>query len=77
MKTSEIRKLSVEEVELWLEEATQELWSLKFRATTENLENPILIRDKRRDIARMKTILKEHRDNTRRLAQREDEGASA
>ena len=77
MKSSDIRKLSVEEVELRLEEARQELWSLKFRATTEDLENPLLIRDTRKDIARMMTILKEHNANIRRLAQRDDEGASA
>jgi large subunit ribosomal protein L29 len=62
MDSADIRKLSLEEIEQELEGAHEELWRLRFRAATEQLENPVLIRDRRRDVARMLTILKEHRD---------------
>jgi len=75
MRARDIRKLTVEEVEQRLQESREELWRLKFRSATEDLENPLLIRDRRRDIARMNGILLEHRTNKRRLAERADEGA--
>lgn len=62
MKSADIKKLTVEEVEQELEDARAEMWRLRFRAATEQLDNPMLIRHRRRDIARMLTVLKEHRD---------------
>jgi len=73
MYARDIRKLTSEEVEQQLQEAREELWRLRFRAATEQLENPLLIRSRRRDIARMQTILREHNQGVRRLASR-DEG---
>jgi large subunit ribosomal protein L29 len=75
MRASDIRKLTVQEVEQRLQEAREELWRLKFRSATEDLENPLLIRTRRKDVAKMECILQEHRTNIRRLAVREDEGA--
>ena len=69
----DVRKLSVQEIEHRLLESKEELWRLRFRATTEQLESPLLIRRVRRDIARMTTILNEHRKGIRTLAER-DEG---
>ena len=66
----DIRKMTVEEVEQGLLEAKEELWRLRFRAATEQLENPLEIRRVRRDIARMMTILREHRRGVRLLAER-------
>jgi large subunit ribosomal protein L29 len=78
MKSADIKKLTVEEVEQELEDARAEMWRLRFRAATEQLDNPMLIRHRRRDIARMLTILKEHRDpnNSTVLASREGGSAS-
>jgi len=42
-----------------IEEAQEELFRLRFRSATQMLENPMLVRSLRRDIARMKTILRE------------------
>ena len=77
LRARDIRKLTVEEVEQRMEEAQEELWRLRFRGATEDLENPLLIRERRREIARMLTILQEHRKDVRRLAQRNSEEPSA
>ncbi len=59
MKTSELHDLSVEELKGKLAELTEERFRLKFRSATESIENPIRFRTLRRDIARVKTILRE------------------
>ena len=59
MKTDEIRELGVADIEQKIEEAQEELFRLRFRSATQMLENPMLVRSLRRDIARMKTILRE------------------
>jgi large subunit ribosomal protein L29 len=59
MKPSEIRDLSVQEIEQRIAEDERELSQLRFRQAVAGLENPIILRDLRRDIARLKTILKE------------------
>ena len=78
MKVSETRTMTLEEVEQELHDAREELWRLRFRAATEDLENPMLIRTRRRDVARLMTILNEHRSGVRTLAPAEapasDEG---
>jgi large subunit ribosomal protein L29 len=71
MKMSQIHTMTVEEVQRQLDDAREELWRLRFRAATENLENPLLIRTRRRDIARLLTVLKEHRSGIRTLAHAE------
>jgi large subunit ribosomal protein L29 len=54
-----IRELAVEEIEARIAENERELFRLRFRSATQELENPMLLRHLRRDIARMKTILRE------------------
>ncbi len=65
MKPQDIRELTVEEIQERLKELKEEQFRLRFRGATMELENPALINQVRRDIARMKTILSE-----RELAQR-------
>ena len=62
MNAVDIRKLTVEEIEQEIEDAREELWRLRFRAATEQLDNPVLLRHRKRDIARLQTILEEHRN---------------
>ena len=57
---SEIRELSVEETEQRLAETNEELFNLRFQHATGQLENYRRLRQLRRDIARLKTILREH-----------------
>ncbi|UCD86390.1 MAG: 50S ribosomal protein L29 [Desulfobacterales bacterium] len=59
MKASELRELTVEELEHKLSDMTQELFNLRFQHATDQLENATRLRQARRDIARIKTILKE------------------
>ncbi|HEY8484508.1 MAG TPA: 50S ribosomal protein L29 [Longimicrobiales bacterium] len=59
MKPAEIRNLTDEEIRERIRQAQEELFRLRFRSATQPLENPALLRSLRRDIARMKTILRE------------------
>jgi large subunit ribosomal protein L29 len=59
MSPEEIRDLEDVDILHKLEEAEEELFRLRFRSATQLLENPMLVRTLRRDIARMKTILRE------------------
>ncbi len=59
MKTEEIRKLSVEELEGKLSDVREELMKLRFQAVTGQLTDTSRLRILRRDIARMETIFKE------------------
>ena len=62
MKTSDIRALSEKEIETRISEEQRDLTDLRFRRAVAGLENPIALRDKRRDVARMKTVLAQKRD---------------
>ena len=59
MKNSEIRQLSNEEIMKKIEECKEELFNLRFNAATGNLEKPSRIRELRKLVARMKTVLRE------------------
>ena len=57
MRADEIREMSDDEIEDKITQSQEELFRLRFRSATQQLENPSLIRKLRRDVARMKTIL--------------------
>ena len=59
MRASEIRELTADEVQSRISELEEERFRLKFRSATETLENPLRLRDIRKDIARLKTVLRE------------------
>ena len=59
MRASEIRELSVAEIQSRIGELEEERFRLNFRAATEPLEDPLRLRWIRKDIARLKTILRE------------------
>lgn len=59
MKPQDIRELTDEEIQDRLKELKEERFRLRFRGATMELENPKLINQIRRDIARMKTIIRE------------------
>jgi large subunit ribosomal protein L29 len=59
MKSSEYRGMSEEQLQLTLKEETKNLFHLRFQSATERLETPSEIRKKRREIARIMTILRE------------------
>lgn len=59
MTNQEIRKLSNEEIIAKIDESKEELFNLKFSQATGNLEKPSRINELRKQVARMKTILRE------------------
>lgn len=59
MTSDEIRDLTDVEIGEQIAQTREELFRLKFRSATQELENPALLSRLRRDIARMKTILRE------------------
>jgi large subunit ribosomal protein L29 len=59
--TSDLRELSVEQLEAKLAELREERFKLRFRSATESIENPMQFRILRRDTARILTILGEKR----------------
>ncbi len=61
MKPREIRNLSPEEIEKRIEEEEEQVEQLRFQHAVAHLENPMVLRNKRRLIARLKTILNEKR----------------
>jgi large subunit ribosomal protein L29 len=68
LKAEKIRQLTEDEIETKIRELNEELFNLRFRNAVRQLQNPVLIREKRRDIARLRTILVEHRTGVRKLA---------
>ena len=59
MKISELRKLSDKELQNKIIESKRELFDLRLKQSTGSLEKPSKIKELRKDVARMKTILKE------------------
>jgi large subunit ribosomal protein L29 len=61
MKASEFRELSSEELEAKAGELRGELFNARVRKATGQLENTALLRNLRRDVARVETVLREMR----------------
>ena len=59
MKASEIRSMSVAQLESKLVELKRDLFMLRMQLATNHLDNPTKITALRRDIARVKTVIRE------------------
>jgi large subunit ribosomal protein L29 len=57
-RPNDLRQLKQEELELKLAQLVEEQFRLRFRRATEAIANPLQFRMMRRDIARIKTILR-------------------
>ena len=62
-KIKEIRGLSVEKLEEKLQELKKDLFMLRMQHATNQLENPMQIANVKKDIARIKTIIREKETN--------------
>ncbi len=62
MKASELRDLTQEELQQELERALKEQFNLRFQRATDQLPQTHLMKEGRRDIARIKTVAREKRD---------------
>ena len=59
MKINKIREMSSEDLEKELSELKNELFKLKFSLATNGLDNPMKIKEVKKDIAKIKTVLTE------------------
>jgi large subunit ribosomal protein L29 len=75
-KVRELRDLGDEELLERLDASKEELFNLRFQLATGQLDNPMRIKDVRRDVARILTILRE-RDLERELGALEAAAAGA
>ncbi len=60
MKIDELKELSLEDLKYKLEDTLVEYGNLKFQHSTHQLDNPLRIRQVRKDIARIKTVINEY-----------------
>lgn len=59
MKASELREKSIAELTQELQELKSELFKLRFQHATNQLDNPMKLKSVKRDIARVKTVIRE------------------
>ena len=59
MKINKIKEMSSPELEKELNELKSELFKLRFSLATNGLENPMKIKEVRKDIAKIKTVIRE------------------
>ena len=59
MKASDVRKMSAAELETKLGELKKDLFQLRLQHATNQLDNPVKIAQVKRDIARVKTVIRE------------------
>ncbi|NLW47373.1 MAG: 50S ribosomal protein L29 [Firmicutes bacterium] len=60
MKSKEVREMTIDELQKQLVSLKEELFNLRFQLATGQLDNPMRVRDVRKSIARVKTVLHEH-----------------
>ena len=63
MKLEDLRTLTSPELEVKIKEAKEELFNLRFQQATGNLEKPSRLRELRKQVAKMKTIIRERELN--------------
>jgi len=63
MKASQLREMTIEELERKLRELREEHFKLRFQASSSETEKPHLFGEVRRDIARVLTIIREMRES--------------
>ena len=61
MKATTLRERSAEELTKNLSDLEEQLFKLRFQKSTGQIENPVKIREVRKDIARVLTIINERR----------------
>lgn len=60
MKVEELKGLSIKDLQYRLEDTLEELHNLRFQHSTHQLDNPLRIRTVRKDVARIKTLLRKN-----------------
>jgi large subunit ribosomal protein L29 len=65
MKASEYRQMSDEQLDLSLKEVVKNLFHLRFQSATDRLETPSEIQKAKREVARIRTIIRERQKGVR------------
>ena len=68
LKPNLIRDMSPEEIREKIAELREGIFNLRFRNSMKQLDNPLELRNQRREIARLETILSEHEKGIRKLS---------
>ena len=63
MKANEIRKMNAEQLNEKLTGLKKDLFMLRMQHATNQLDNPLKIAETKRDIARIKTVIREKEEN--------------
>jgi large subunit ribosomal protein L29 len=66
MEAKELRELSDEEIRKKREELREEIFRLRLKRATSQLDSPMKLRQARRDLARVETVLREREKAGRR-----------
>ncbi len=59
MKAADLRELTAPEIQAKLKELEEEVFNLRFQVASQQLENTARLKQSRRDIARLKTVMRE------------------
>ena len=62
MKINDIKKMTTEEIVKEIDKAKEEIFSLRFQIASGKLEKPSRIRELRKNVARMKTVISERKN---------------
>ena len=74
MKMEEIKQLPIDELKIRLKDMEDEMQNLRFQLTLHQLDNPLRVRSVRRDIARLKTVIKEYELGLRNVIKPQAQG---
>jgi len=65
MKADDLRQMSDEQLDLTLKETVKNVFHLRFQSATDRLETPSEIQKAKREVARIKTVMRERQMGTR------------
>jgi len=68
LRAAQIREMTMPEINAKLTELEEELFSLRFRNAMKQLDDPLRIRIIKREVARLKTVLREQKLGIRKIA---------
>ena len=68
LKPRDIRDMTLTEINMKLSDLEEELFNLRFRNAMKQLDDPLRIRIIKRDVARLKAIIREHELGIRKIA---------
>ncbi len=60
MKMDEIKQMPLDQIKIRLQDAEEELSNLRFQLALRQLDNPLKVQTVKKDIARLKTVIREY-----------------